>query len=64
MIKTGIGVEEDGVKLILKCRHKFWPEKLGGMICADSYIPEIWFRDYGNGVYTVAAFGCGKLKDV
>ena len=57
---NGIGIERDGVKLVLKCKKRFWPAKLSGMICADVYVPELWFREYGDGTFTVSAFGVGK----
>jgi len=34
---------ENTIKFYLKFSERFWPEKLHGVICADSIVPEIWF---------------------
>ena len=34
-----------GSKIILKFSSPFWPVQLHGAICADSFIPEMWFSN-------------------
>lgn len=34
---------EPGVKLLAKFSSLIWPESLHGMICSDSFAPEMWF---------------------
>lgn len=36
----------NAVKLLLKFRTPFWPAQLQSVVCADSIIPEIWFRKF------------------
>lgn len=35
---------ENAIKIFIKFSERFWPEKLQGVICADSVIPEIYFN--------------------
>jgi len=35
---------ENAIKMVCVFTQKFWPSKLGGIICIDTPIPEIWFE--------------------
>jgi len=40
---------EPGVKVMAKFSELIWPETLHGMICSDSFAPELWFDKYEGG---------------
>lgn len=35
---------ENAIKMVCVFTQRFWPSKLGGIICADTPIPEIWYQ--------------------
>ena len=49
-----------GCKVVLKFRRRFWPADCHGIICADSFMPEMWMdtvRGIGKDVHAAAADG-------
>jgi len=40
----------NGVKVVLKFRVRPWPAHCHGVVCADSFIPEMWMNNNGVGV--------------
>ena len=46
-----------GCKVVLKFRRRFWPADCHGIICADSFMPEMWMdtvRGIGKDVHAAA----------
>jgi len=39
---TRVVTQSNCVKVILKLQEKFWPDDLWDVVCADSFIPEVW----------------------
>ena len=42
-IKT-IGMD-NAIKIVMKFSRKFWPSEVHGVICADTFLPELWFEE-------------------
>lgn len=35
---------ENAIKIVLEFSERFWPSRLGGIVCVDTLIPEMWFE--------------------
>jgi hypothetical protein len=42
-IKT-IGIDP-AMKIVMKFSHRFWPSEVHGVICSESFLPELWFEE-------------------
>jgi hypothetical protein len=40
----------NGVKVVLKFKSRPWPSHCHGVVCADSFVPEMWMNNTGGGV--------------
>lgn len=40
----------NGVKVVLKFKSRPWPSHCHGVVCADSFVPEMWMNNTGVGV--------------
>jgi len=51
---------EPGMKILVKFTQRKWPANVHGMVCADSFAPELWFQDFkapdGTMVFYCTAF--------
>jgi monoamine oxidase len=50
---------EPALKVLAKFSARFWPENLHGMVCTDSFAPELWFDMHkwdGHTSFYVTAF--------
>ena len=55
------------MKVILQFADAFWPLNMEGVVCADCFVPELWFESHeladGDRCFTCTLFFMGKFAE-